>query len=95
MKFPAVTFLLLCVSAPLPSIASHQTVTTPGTRPVYVFIPSSCPHPELSDDMTGQGRGPVTSRDNNEPLRSLKFHNDEDWALLLVRTLCYMGSINP
>ena len=27
MKFPAVTFLLLSVSAPLPSIASHQTVT--------------------------------------------------------------------
>ena len=48
MKFPAVTFLLLSVSAPLPSIASHRPVTTPGTRLVYVFIPSSCPHPELS-----------------------------------------------
>ena len=27
MKFPAVTFLLLSVSAPLPSIASHRPVT--------------------------------------------------------------------
>ena len=44
MKFPAVTFLLLSVSAPLPRIASHH----PVTRPVYVFIPSSCLHPELS-----------------------------------------------